>query len=182
MAATVATSNLRSYAQTTAKQSRPNVILFVADQRTWGLSKATGYPLDTSPTLDRLQTAGIAFERNYCTMPLCVPSRVSMLTGRWANAHRVRNNLLDGDAYFERDIYQVARDQGRSASLCFRTIPNTRKPLPRRNFAVAQPMPVDAPVITTLCFVLMFWPSKMHAAHLKHVYRTSSRGAGQDVQ
>jgi hypothetical protein len=36
-----------------------------------------------------------------------------------------------------------------SASAYLRTLPNTRKPLSRSNFAVAQPMPVDAPVMTT---------------------------------
>jgi arylsulfatase A-like enzyme len=33
---------------------RPNVIVVIADQRHYGLSKATGYALDTSPALDRL--------------------------------------------------------------------------------------------------------------------------------
>ena len=39
----------------------------------------------------------------------------------------------------------------RSASACLRTLPNTRNPRPSSNFAVAQPMPVDAPVMTTDC-------------------------------
>lgn len=118
MATAAAATNMPRYLQAATTPKRPNIILFVADQRTWGLSKATGYPLDTSPTLDHLQTVGIGFERNYCTMPLCVPSRVSMLTGRWANAHHVRNNLMDAEAYFEKDIYQVAREQGYKTALC----------------------------------------------------------------
>ncbi|SDF62840.1 sulfatase [Terriglobus roseus] len=109
-------SHMQMQAQSQAQ--RPNIILFIADQRTFGLSKATGYPLDTNPTLDRLQQQGIGFERNYCTMPLCVPSRISMLTGRWGNAHRVRNNLMTSEAYFDKDIYQVAHDQGYTTALC----------------------------------------------------------------
>ncbi len=100
------------------RAKRPNVIILIADQRTYGLSKATGFPLDTSPTLDRLQRTGIGFEHNYCTMPLCVPSRVSMLTGRWGNATRVRMNLQASDAYFEKDLYQVAKSQGYKTALC----------------------------------------------------------------
>src|SRR6202795_813225 len=37
----------------------------------------------------------------------------------------------------------------RSPSACLRTLPNTRNPRSSSNFAVAQPMPVDAPVMTT---------------------------------
>ena len=119
MTAAVAASGTHVKAQPEAGSAkRPNVILFVSDQRTYGLSKATGYPLDTSPTLDRLQGTGMGFERNYCTMPLCVPSRITMLTGRWADAHRVRTNLMPKDAYFKEDIYQVARSQGYKTALC----------------------------------------------------------------
>ncbi|WP_446743550.1 sulfatase family protein [Silvibacterium acidisoli] len=118
MACAAANGSLRLFGQDTTASSRPNIIIFIADQRTYGLSKGTGYPLDTSPTLDRLQSEGVGFERNYCTAPLCVPSRVSMLTGRWTNAHHVRNNLMAGEAYFEKDIYQVAHEQGYKTALC----------------------------------------------------------------
>ncbi len=91
---------------------RPNLILIIADQRHYGLSKATGYPLDTSPTLDRLQGRGIGFRHNYCTIPACVPSRVSMLTGRWPEATHVRSNFEARDAFFTQDLYQVARSRG----------------------------------------------------------------------
>lgn len=91
---------------------KPNIILIVADQRHYGFSKATGYPLDVSPSLDRLQAEGVGFQRNYCTAPLCVPSRVSMLTGRWPEATHVRMNLQVDDAFYSKDIYQVARQSG----------------------------------------------------------------------
>jgi arylsulfatase A-like enzyme len=94
------------------KLDKPNIILIIADQRHYGLSKATGYPLDTSPTLDRLQSRGIGFQHNYCTAPLCVPSRVTMLTGRWPEATHVRMNLQAGAAYYSQDIYQVAKKRG----------------------------------------------------------------------
>jgi arylsulfatase A-like enzyme len=96
------------------KIEKPNVIVIIADQRRHGLSKTTGYPLDTSPTLDRLQTSGVAFEKNYCTAPLCVPSRTSMITGRWPEAHHVRMNLQlkPEDAFYEAHLYQVARKEG----------------------------------------------------------------------
>ena len=97
--------------------SRPNIILIIADQRHYGMSKATGYPLDTSPTLDRMQTSGIGFEHNYCTAPVCVPSRITMLTGRWPEAHHVRMNLQPHDAFYEEDLYQVAHRAGYRTAL-----------------------------------------------------------------
>ncbi len=90
----------------------PNILLVVSDQRRAGLSKRSGYPLDTSPTLDGLADSGVAFDRAYCTAPLCVPSRVSMLTGRWPDATRVRSNSLAGSAVYEKHLYQVAKECG----------------------------------------------------------------------
>src|SRR3546814_2052166 len=72
----------------------------------------------TSPTLDRLAANGVDFRRAYCTIPACVPSRTSMLTGRWPQATRVRMNLDPQDAFFSQDVYQVAHDQGYRTALC----------------------------------------------------------------
>ena len=96
---------------------RPNIIFIVSDQHRAGLTKRSGYPLDTSPTLDRLADAGIGFDRAYVTTPLCMPSRISMLTGRWPDAHRVRTNLDAQDAYFETDLYAVAKARGYKTGL-----------------------------------------------------------------
>jgi arylsulfatase A-like enzyme len=91
---------------------KPNIVFFVSDQHRANLTKRTGYPLDTSPTLDRLAISGIGFDRAYCTAPLCVPSRTSMLTGRWPEAHRVRMNLDLQDAFYSKHLYQVAKEHG----------------------------------------------------------------------
>lgn len=90
----------------------PNIILIVSDQHRTGLTKAAGYPFDTSPALDRLGLQGANFPNAYATAPLCVPSRISMLTGRWPDAHRVRMNLTAKDAVYTRDLYDVAKVAG----------------------------------------------------------------------
>jgi arylsulfatase A-like enzyme len=74
-------------------------------------------PFEISPCLDGLAAAGTSFRHAYCTMPLCVPSRISMLTGRWPDAHRVRMNLDAADAVFTKDVYQVAREAGYKTGL-----------------------------------------------------------------
>jgi arylsulfatase A-like enzyme len=90
----------------------PNILVIMADQHRAGLTRRSGFPLDTMPNLDRLAETGVAFERAYTTAPLCVPARVSMLTGRWPHAHRVRQNSAPHAAVFEKDLFQVAKAKG----------------------------------------------------------------------
>lgn len=91
---------------------KPNIVLIVSDQHRAGLTRRSGYPLDTSPTLDRLAKSGVAFDRAYCASPLCVPSRTSMITGRWPDATRVRTNDQIKDAVYPTHLYRVAKESG----------------------------------------------------------------------
>lgn len=100
-----------------APARRPNIIVLITDQNRAGLSKRSGYPLDITPHEDRLAASGLDFQHAYVTLPACVPSRISLLTGRWPSAHRVRMNLQAKDAYFSKDMYQVAHDQGYRTAL-----------------------------------------------------------------
>ncbi len=91
---------------------KPNVLILMADQHRVGLTRRSGFPFDTMPALDRLAARGVAFDRAYTTAPLCVPARVSLLTGRWPHAHRVRQNPAERFAYFDKDLFQVVRAFG----------------------------------------------------------------------
>lgn len=118
LAGTVAAPAAVAYARTAGpaitrpRKGAPNVIFIVSDQHRAGMTKAEGYPLDTSPALDALARRGVRFDRAYATAPLCVPSRCSMLTGRWPEAHHVRMNLDARDAFYSQDVYDVARANG----------------------------------------------------------------------
>ncbi len=100
-----------------AQPRKPNIIFIISDQHRAGLTKRSGYPLDTSPALDRLAAGGVAFDRAYCTSPLCVPSRTSMLTGRWPEATHVRSNEMLNDAFYPTHLYKVARENGYKTGL-----------------------------------------------------------------
>ena len=102
----------RAEGQPGTSARRPNIVFLVSDQHRAGLTKRSGYPLDTSPTLDRLAEGGVSFDHAYVTAPLCVPSRISMLTGRWPEAHHVRMNNDPQDAFYETDLYKVAKGLG----------------------------------------------------------------------
>jgi len=117
MAAVGASASAGAETPSGIRSEKPNIIFVVSDQYRVGLSKRSGYPLDTSPTMDSLAESGIAFDRAYCSTPLCMPSRTTMLTGRWPEAHRVRTNHMPEDAFFEKDLYQVAKEQGYRTAL-----------------------------------------------------------------
>jgi arylsulfatase A-like enzyme len=95
----------------------PNILIIMADQHRAGLTRRSGFPIDSMPSLDRLAARGVAFDRAYTTAPLCVPARVSMLTGRWPHAHRVRQTSAPKFASFEKDLFHVCRDLGYKTAL-----------------------------------------------------------------
>ena len=95
-----------------AASGQPNIVIVMADQHRAGLTRGAGFPLDTMPTLDRMAAQGVRFDRAYTTAPLCVPARISLLTGRWPHAHRVRQNSAPNHALFQKDLFHVCRDLG----------------------------------------------------------------------
>ena len=96
---------------------KPNILIVMTDQQRVGLTRRSGFPLNTMPALDRLAARGAPCDGAYTTAPLCGPARVSMLTGRWPHAHRVRQNAATGEARFERDIFDVLRQAGYKTGL-----------------------------------------------------------------
>ena len=50
-------------------------------------------------TLDLIAKRGMTFNRYYVSYPLCCPSRVSLLTGRYAHNHGVKGNVQPNGGY-----------------------------------------------------------------------------------
>ena len=59
-----------------------NVILLMTDEHTPRVLGCYGDPLVKTPTLDALAAKGVRFTSAYCQNPICVPSRVSLVSGR----------------------------------------------------------------------------------------------------
>ncbi|MFO8006269.1 MAG: sulfatase-like hydrolase/transferase, partial [Candidatus Brocadiia bacterium] len=66
---------------------RPNVLWLMADQLRADTFGFMGHPVCGTPNVDRLAEQGAAATSMVCAEPLCVPSRASMLTGRYPFAH-----------------------------------------------------------------------------------------------
>ena len=96
---------------------RPNVVVVMADQLRADFTRGAGFPLDTMPFLDSLGAGGHRFERAYTAMPICAPARVSLFTGRFPKAHRVRQNGAIQHAVYPRDLVDLLRDAGYTIAL-----------------------------------------------------------------
>jgi arylsulfatase A-like enzyme len=97
--------------------TRPNIVLMMTDQQRADLCAREGYPLDTTPNLDRLAQQGTWFDHAYTVAPACVPARVSLLTGRYPSATRVRSNHNTQDATYSADLIDVLREQGYATAM-----------------------------------------------------------------
>lgn len=71
------------------ERQRPrNVLLLMADQHKPGALGAAGDRVARTPQLDSLASTGVLFDHAYCSDPVCIPSRASMLTGR--SVHKLK--------------------------------------------------------------------------------------------
>ncbi len=68
-----------------AAQSRPNIVLAMADDQGWGETGYNGHPYLKTPVLDEMAASGLRFDRFYSAAPNCSPTRASILTGRHPN-------------------------------------------------------------------------------------------------
>ena len=79
---------------------RPNFLIIMSDEHGPMFSGTYGNPLVQTPSMDRLATRGATFDAAYCNAPLCVPSRLSFMTGRYVSRCRGWDNAtpLPSDA------------------------------------------------------------------------------------
>ena len=78
-------------------EKRPNILYIHSDQHTAAVTGCYGDLVVETPNLDALAEKGVRFTDVYCPSPVCVPSRMSMLTGRHPHELQVwtNNHILD---------------------------------------------------------------------------------------
>ncbi|WP_121353544.1 sulfatase family protein [Flavisolibacter nicotianae] len=102
---------------TSGKEKLPNIVLVITDQFRADACKREGFALNTTPFLDSLAASGTWFNKAYCASPACVPSRTSMMTGRFPSATRVRSNMNLQDALYQTDLVDVLKAKGYATAL-----------------------------------------------------------------
>ncbi|MHC4155628.1 MAG: sulfatase-like hydrolase/transferase [Planctomycetota bacterium] len=75
-----------------AKSNPPNILVIMSDEHNASVLGSYGNKIVYTPNLDSLARRGIVFESCYCNSPLCVPSRLSFTSGKYASRVGAWNN------------------------------------------------------------------------------------------
>jgi len=69
-----------------------NVLVIMTDQQAWDAVGYSGNKLIKTPNLDKLASEGVNFSHAVTPCAVCVPARVSILTGRLTETTKIRSN------------------------------------------------------------------------------------------
>ncbi len=100
---------------------KPNILYIFTDQQSATMMSCAGNRNLKTPAMDSLARRGVRFERAYCSNPVCLPSRFSMITGRMPSYAGFRSNEwqaeTDGipDDLFRHGIGELFKDAGYDA-------------------------------------------------------------------
>ncbi|HBM79228.1 MAG TPA: hypothetical protein DD426_00075 [Clostridiaceae bacterium] len=93
---------------------RPNILIIMSDEHDPAVTGCYNHPVVKTPNIDNLAKDGILFENAYCNSPMCVPSRMSFITGRypckidvWDNGSPLRAEIPTFANYFEAGGYDT---------------------------------------------------------------------------
>lgn len=99
---------------------RPNVLLFVTDQQRADLMGCMGHAQIKTPNLDALAARGVLLRNLYVQGTVCMPSRASIMTGRYPSMHGVTDNGYNLPQC-ERTVAHLLRESGYFTSCVGRT-------------------------------------------------------------
>lgn len=92
-----------SWAKT--KEEKPNVIFIICDQMRGDAFGAAGNSRIHTPNIDKLAENGVMFNNNFTNNPVCLPSRVSMFSGRYPHQTGVLCNKSKGELlHFQKSL------------------------------------------------------------------------------
>jgi arylsulfatase len=75
-----------------ALESAPNILWICTDQQRFDTLGCYGNPYVNTPHIDALAAQGTLFTHAFAQSPVCTPSRISFLTGRYPRTTRCRQN------------------------------------------------------------------------------------------
>jgi arylsulfatase len=81
---------------------RPNIIFIMPDQLRYDFLSCYDVPYITTPNIDALAEQGVVFGNAYSPHPVCVPARVSLITGMNA----IKTGVLDNGQFLRPDYRQ----------------------------------------------------------------------------
>ncbi|GAB5552963.1 MAG: sulfatase [Saprospiraceae bacterium] len=100
----------------TSSKEKPNIIFLMTDDQRWDNFGCYGKPEFNTPNIDQLAKEGVTFDKAYYTVAICMPSRVTMMTGRYYSNHRVGfvapNDYTLSQADFANTYPSILKDAG----------------------------------------------------------------------
>ncbi|NRA39435.1 MAG: sulfatase-like hydrolase/transferase [Planctomycetes bacterium] len=79
---------------------KPNILIIMTDEHHAGVMGCAGDDIVQTPNIDKLAARGCQFDNAYCPSPLCGPSRMSFMTGRypwqneiWGNEEQLNSDI-----------------------------------------------------------------------------------------
>ncbi|MFX1498437.1 MAG: sulfatase [Promethearchaeota archaeon] len=72
-----------------------NVLFIITDAQRADHLSCAGNPTLKTPNLDRLAKEGVQFTNHFCSNPICMPNRATLITGVYPNVHGVRSNGIN---------------------------------------------------------------------------------------
>lgn len=75
-------------------KSKPNILFIVSDEHRFDVAGYRGHKYVATPNIDRLAGEGVRFDNHYCQHPLCVPSRMSLITSQYPYVHGTIENIV----------------------------------------------------------------------------------------
>ncbi|MEO8859635.1 MAG: sulfatase-like hydrolase/transferase [Burkholderiaceae bacterium] len=74
---------------------RPNFLFIITDQQRADHLGCYGNRTLRTPHIDALAKRGVRLDRHYVAMPICMPNRATLVTGRMPSLHGVRHNGIE---------------------------------------------------------------------------------------
>ncbi len=117
-AAVALTAAVAPAASAATPAARPNVLMIAVDDLNDWVGYLGGHPDVKTPHLDRLAARALAFTNAHCPAPVCNPSRVAILTGKFpsttgiygndARWHEIMPGVASLPGHFKAHGYHVA--------------------------------------------------------------------------
>ena len=105
---------------------KPNIVFIFPDQQRGDVVGYAGNPVVKTPNLDRLARESVTFSRCITNGPVCMPARMSIMSGKHVCEHGTWDNNIDGDPSTPNHVRNI-RDAGYRTSLIGKVHLHVRK-------------------------------------------------------
>lgn len=97
--------------------SKPNIVFIFPDQQRGDVVGFAGNPVVRTPNLDRLASESVSFSRCITNSPVCMPARMSIMSGKHPCEHGMWSNNIDGDPNLPNHVRNIRNAGYRTAQV-----------------------------------------------------------------